>query len=94
MIIITIDDESMVVIREGLTSESNLLQTYEWPLDRSSDSSSFRSFVTTLSTGFYISFRGVFNMESRFAIVYTSFSYVGKEQFIIIQRSLTLETQM
>lgn len=65
------------MMRDGLTSVASLLQQYEFPIDKSIEKP-FQSFVTELNSGFYIAFRGVFNAESRLAIVYTSFSYMGK----------------
>lgn len=70
------------MIRDGLTSVAPLLQQYEFPTD-SSIAKPFQSFVTALNSGFYIGFRGVFNAESRIAIVYTSFSYMGKNNMRI-----------
>lgn len=54
-----------------------MLKQYDWPIKQTHEIP-FQSFVTTLSTGFYIAFRGVFTPESRFAIVYTAFSYIGE----------------
>lgn len=68
---------SNVMVREGLTSVSPLLELYEWPLAKSPGSVQVQSFVTALTTGFYVSFRGTFGTKSRIAIVYTAFSYMG-----------------
>lgn len=55
-----------------------MLKQYDWPIEE--PHGKFQSFVTTLTSGFYISFKGVFTPESRFAIVYTAFSYMGMSQ--------------
>ncbi|XP_055317756.1 uncharacterized protein LOC129576557 isoform X2 [Sitodiplosis mosellana] len=68
------ESASSVVIRDGSTSNSTMLKQYDWPIEGKHEK--FQSFVTTLSSGFYISFKGVFSPESRFAIVYTAFSYM------------------
>lgn len=68
-------NESNVIVREGATSESTLLEHYDWPRDKIKP---FTNLVTTLSSGFYVSFRGVFDESTRFAIIYTAFSYMGK----------------
>lgn len=72
-----LENSSSVVLRDGSTSDSPLLKQYNWPIDTSTENQ-FQSFVTTLSSGFYVAFKGVFTPESRFAIVYTAFSYMGK----------------
>lgn len=76
-----IGNASSVVIRDGSTSNSTMLKKYDWP-QIEGPHEKFQSFVTTLSSGFYISFKGVFLPESRFAIVYTAFSYMGMNNFI------------
>ncbi|XP_031625338.1 uncharacterized protein LOC116342012 [Contarinia nasturtii] len=65
---------SSVIIRDGSTSDSTMLKQYGWPIQTADGK--FQSFVTTLSSGFYIAFNGVFTPKSRFAIVYTAFSYM------------------
>lgn len=79
---------SSVIIRDGSTSDSPTLKEYNWPFEmdnrRHSTDKPFQSFVTTLSSGFYVAFKGVFTPESRFAIVYTTFSYMGKINMLTI----------
>lgn len=58
-----------------------MLKKYDWS-QIEGPHEIFQSFVTTLASGFYISFKGVFLPESRFAIVYTAFSYMGMNHFI------------
>lgn len=76
-------DASSVIIREGTTSDSQILKEYSWPFEMTTTENPlaikkpFQSFVTTLSSGFYIAFKGTFLPESRFAIVYTTFSFMG-----------------
>lgn len=76
-------DTSSVIIREGTTSDSTILSEYSWPFETATTGNPlamakpFQSFVTTLSSGFYIAFKGTFSPESRFAIVYTTFSFMG-----------------
>lgn len=62
-------------VREGITSDSTLLDHFDWPGD---EEKPFENRVTTLSSGFYVSFRGVFDESTRFAIVFTAFSYMGE----------------
>lgn len=68
-------NESSVSVREGITSDSALLEHFDWPGD---EKKPFENRVTTLSSGFYVSFRGVFDESTRFAIVFTAFSYMGE----------------
>lgn len=73
---------SSVILRDGITSDSKMLKQYNWPFemrDGNQLEKPFQSFVSTLSSGFYIAFKGVFSPESRFAIVYTAFSYIGEK---------------
>lgn len=76
MILNFLGNKSNVIIRDGSTSDSTMLKQYDWPIHTANGK--FQSFVTTLSSGFYIAFNGVFTPESRFAIVYTAFSYMGE----------------
>lgn len=54
-----------------------MLKQYDWPIAPTTENP-FQSFVTTMSSGFYVSFKGVFKPESHFAIVFTAFSYMGE----------------
>lgn len=80
-------DTSSVIIREGTTSDSPIVKEYNWPSELTATDNPlaterpFQSFVTTLSSGFYIAFKGTFSQESRFAIVYTIFSFMGDVYF-------------
>lgn len=67
---------SLVTVREGLTSAAPLLELYEWPSTKTA-MHPLKSYVTSLTTGFYVAFRGVFGPDARLAIVYTAFSYMG-----------------
>lgn len=69
-------NESSVQVREGITSESPLLEHFDWPRD---EIKPFKNLVTALSSGFYVSFRGVFDESTQFIIIYTAFSYMGEE---------------
>lgn len=81
-------DESSVVLRDGTTSVSPLLKEYSWSFEMLDNNQlttekPFQSFVTTLSSGFYVAFKGVFSPDARFAIVYTAFSYMGKVENLL-----------
>lgn len=73
-------NESSISVREGITSESPLLEHFDWPRDEMKPS---KNLVTALSLGFYVSFRGVFDESTRFAIVYTAFSYMGESRKMV-----------
>ena len=64
---------SLMLIRQGTTSVSPLLESIS-----SNTTSNFttKSFTVPMTTGFYISLQGAFDYESRLAIVYASFSYI------------------
>lgn len=66
---------SSLTIRQGLTSDRPILEIYQSPAEESLPSTSF---ITPLTSGFYVRFNGIFEMESRLAIAYTAFSYMGK----------------
>lgn len=65
-----------MMVRDGVTSAAPLLELYEWPTMKAMTHTS-QTYVTSLSTGFYVAFRGVFAPNTRLAIVYTAFSYMG-----------------
>lgn len=60
-------------VRQGLTSEDYLLEAMEG----GSTSKTGQEHVVAIDTGFYVRLRGAFNKDSKLAIVYTSFSYLG-----------------
>lgn len=65
-------------MRQGLTSEDYLLEAMEG----GSTSKTGQEHVVAIDTGFYVRLRGAFNKDSKLAIVYTSFSYLGSELFM------------
>lgn len=65
---------STLVIKQGITSDRPVLEKMVAP---TSDTSS-KGFVVPLVSGFYVSFRGTFNFESKLAIIHTAFSYMSK----------------
>lgn len=66
---------SEITILQGITSDGPQLET----LDSSSTKSvSSRDIVIPITSGYYVRFKGVFNSDSRLAIVYTAFSYTSK----------------
>lgn len=87
-------DTSNVIIREGTTSDSPILKEYSWPFELTTTENPlaiekpFQSFVTTLSSGFYIAFKGTFSSESRLAIVYTTFSFMGNVDIFVFSTSI------
>lgn len=64
-------------VREGITSDSPLVEQFDWPRDEKKPG---KDLVTALASGFYVSFRGVFDESTRFSIVYTAFSYMGESE--------------
>lgn len=65
---------SSLVIRQGITSDRPVLEEFK----TTSLTTSSKSFVVPLVSGFYVSFHGSFQADSRLAIVYTAFSYMSK----------------
>ncbi|KAK7071859.1 hypothetical protein SK128_015634 [Halocaridina rubra] len=59
-------------IRQGVTSDDYLLEKIE-----GGDPKTTQEHVVAVDTGFYVRLRGFFNKNSKLAIVYTSFSYLG-----------------
>lgn len=64
-----------LVIREGLTSNNLALDTVHYS---QFNLAPLKTYVVPIQTGFYVSFNGVFGINSRLALVYTAFSYQGK----------------
>ncbi|XP_071518249.1 LOW QUALITY PROTEIN: uncharacterized protein Culd [Panulirus ornatus] len=61
-----------VEVRQGVTSEDYLLEEVGGVAETSG-----REHVAALDTGFYVRLKGAFSRDSKLAIVYTSFSYLG-----------------
>ncbi|XP_068203181.1 uncharacterized protein Culd isoform X2 [Palaemon carinicauda] len=59
-------------IRQGVTSDDYLLEKIE-----GEDLKRTEEHVVAVDTGFYVRLRGFFNKDSKLAIVYSSFSYLG-----------------
>ncbi|XP_064085881.1 LOW QUALITY PROTEIN: uncharacterized protein LOC135201001 [Macrobrachium nipponense] len=59
-------------IRQGVTSDDYLLEKIE-----GGDLKRTQEHVVAVDTGFYVRLRGFFNKDSKLAIVYSSFSYLG-----------------
>lgn len=73
---------SELVIRQGLTSDRNMVEMLT-STDAFNPSTS-KTFVVPLSSGFYVSLRGTFGPDSKLAIIYTAFSYMGELIFFSI----------
>lgn len=69
-----LDKNSKLTIRQGITSNHPELETIQ---SNSIKSILIKNYVVSMSTGFYVSFNGNFANDSRLALVYTSFSYIG-----------------
>lgn len=67
--------KSTLVIRQGLTSDSPLLDQFEW---HSNGTKPLKNYMTSLASGFYISFIGLFDSDTELALAYTAFSYMGE----------------
>lgn len=80
--------KSVIEIREGVASTNALLQKIEWTND---SVETYENLITTKTNGFYISFSGLFDSRSKFAIVFTAFSYMGK-WFLSYIQSISRET--
>ncbi|XP_075221183.1 CUB and LDLa domain isoform X2 [Lycorma delicatula] len=68
-----------LIVRQGQTSEGPLLETVRHPMAQFAGSrprTHIREHVIPLSTGYYVSLRGTFNVASRLAIVYSAFTYM------------------
>lgn len=66
---------SELIIRKGMTSDRSTLDVV-----KSSLTDPMKFYVASLADGFYVSFRGVFNANSKLALVYTAFSLMGKRE--------------
>lgn len=64
-------------IRQGVTSEDYLLDTVT--VGSIGEGTRGQEHVAAIDTGFYVRLRGAFTRESKLAIAYTSFSYLGSE---------------
>ncbi|XP_044733755.1 uncharacterized protein LOC123296358 [Chrysoperla carnea] len=73
--VITFQLESVLTIREGLTSDKPLLETITYPSIENFQSKSQHEHVVLLNIGFYVHLRGVFSSKTRIAIAYTAFGY-------------------
>lgn len=65
--------KSELVIRQGITSDSQELEAVTWPNKGMSN----KNHIVPVLTGFYIRLRGVFGISSRLAIVYSIFNYMS-----------------
>lgn len=78
-------DESKLVIRQGLTSSASALDTIQWSTKRNAVEPKLKSYIVPMSSGFYVTFKGVFDSRTRLALVYTAFSYMGKITIFVFQ---------
>nr|XP_053631036.1 uncharacterized protein LOC128687571 isoform X3 [Cherax quadricarinatus]XP_053631037.1 uncharacterized protein LOC128687571 isoform X3 [Cherax quadricarinatus] len=60
-------------VRRGVTSEDYLLEE----LQGEKGATSGQEYLAAVDTGFYVRLKGAFTKDSKLAIVYTSFSYLG-----------------
>lgn len=65
---------SELVIKQGLTSDRPELERLAYP----NKSKNGTSLIVPVTTGFYISLKGIFGQDSRLAIVYSVYSYMSK----------------
>lgn len=65
---------SELIIRQGITSDKPEIQRLTNPTRGTNGT----SLIIPLTTGFYVSLKGVFGAESRLAIVYAVYSYMSK----------------
>lgn len=68
---------SELIIRQGITSDRPIMQRITNPNTGFNET----SWILPLSTGFYVSLKGVFGTESRLAIIYTVYSYMSEFQY-------------
>ena len=71
---------SEIIIRQGITSNRPELDRFDWP---TMNDVSSKSYIVSLNSGFYVSMNAVFSNESRLAIIFTAFSYMGKSKIIM-----------
>lgn len=71
------DEDSVFTIRKGITSNDEILETLQ-PQNNETDSLLAQKHVVPLTTGFYISFKGLSETDSALIVVYSAFSYKGK----------------
>ncbi|XP_076056388.1 uncharacterized protein LOC143034340 [Oratosquilla oratoria] len=65
--------DARLEVRQGLTSDDYLLEA----LEGSAKQSRSQEYVVAIDTGFYVRLRGAFTKDSKLAIVYSAFSYLG-----------------
>ena len=65
---------SRLTVISGATSDRPVLEQMIAPTTATSS----KGFVVPLVAGFYVSFRGTFNFDSRLAIMHTAFSYLSE----------------
>lgn len=65
---------SELVIRQGVTSDSPELERITYP-NRNKNSTTW---IIPITTGFYVSMKGIFGQDSRLAIAYSVYSYMSK----------------
>lgn len=64
--------DTELYVHEGSTSNGPVIERLE-----GLDQIGRNQHITTVSKGFYIRFKGSFQMDSRLAIAYTAFNYLG-----------------
>lgn len=65
---------SELVIKQGVTSDSKELERITYPNGNRNST----AWIIPITTGFYISLKGVFGQDSRLAIVYSVYSFMSK----------------
>lgn len=63
------------MIRQGQTSRNKEMNRVEW--SDSTSSTARKDYIVPMVAGFYVTFKGIFGADSRLALVYTAFSYMG-----------------
>lgn len=62
---------------QGSTSAGKVLEVLRYPNTEIYNLSP-REHIQPIDIGYYVSFKGVFSIKSRLAIIYAAFSYKGK----------------
>lgn len=79
---------SDLIIRQGITSDRPDIERFFYFSEINQLTT--KTYVVPLTMGFYVSLRGFFNYESRLALVYTTFSYMGMCSNIRVQPHIIL----
>lgn len=69
---------SELIIRQGITSDKPELQRITNPTKGFNGT----SWIVPLTTGFYVSLKGVFGAQSRLAIIYAVYSYMSESTLL------------